>query len=313
MAISTLPWFSVPRTTLALFLSVGLGLAVRYWLSQPIYANEDFRGAVAHIRERLRLDERVILVSGHFAPVFEYYWRGAGDAWFGLPNDPVLNVNHALTYTDTVPILNEKLTGQGGAWLLTWQDDVIDPTGVVPALLRRQAQAFGPLPDTPTFAGLGLRHYRFFHPYHPLPEALPEGGFILAHNRQDAGLRSLGCRQPRRVYAGDPFLEIHCFWQTRPFVPLSPLTKVSLRLISEGKLIVQSDQPIAYKGFPYVPYEKPIFGSHILTLPADLSAGEYALQVIPYNDERGEIAPQVLTTLRICQRDTFGDEFRTCW
>lgn len=292
-----------PKAWTSTGFAILLCLGLRGWLSQPFYANEDFRGAVAHIRAHLAQDERVILVSGHFAPVFEYYWRGARDAWFALPADPVLNVNNTLTYTDTVPILNQRLSGRGGAWLLAWQDDVIDPTGIVPALLRRQAQAFGPLPDTPTFAGLGLLHYRFFQPYRPLPESLPTGGFSVEHNRPDAGLRSLGCRQPVSVYAGDPFLEIHCFWQTKPYVPLSPLTKVSLRLFSSsGELIVQSDQPITYKGFPYTPYEKPLFGSHILLLPADVRAGEYMLRVIPYNEESGEIAPQVSLPVRLGER-----------
>ncbi len=282
---------------------LGLGLAVRLWLGQPIYANEDFRSAVAHIRARLAADERVILVSGHFAPAFEYYWRGAREAWIALPPDPVLNVNHTLTYTDTVPTLNEKLAGKAGAWLLLWQDDVIDPTGLVPALLRRQAQAFGPQPDVPAFTGLGLLHYRFFQPYRPLPESLPSSGFTVEHNRPDAGLRSLGCRQPAPAYAGDPFMEVQCFWQTRPYVPLSPLTKVSLRLRNrQDELVVQSDQPIAYKGFPYTPYEKPIFGSHILLLPTTLSAGEYALHVIPYNEALGEIAPQVRLPVRVLPR-----------
>jgi hypothetical protein len=302
-AIANIRPFRRIRPSVVVIVGVGLGLAARLWLGQPIYANEDFRGAIAHIRARLAPDERVILVSGHFAPAFEYYWRGAREAWIALPPDPVLNVNHTLTYTDTVPTLNEKLAGKGGAWLLAWQDDVIDPTGIVPALLRRQAQAFGPLPDTPTFAGLGLLHYRFFQPYRPLPESLPTGGFSVENNRPDAGLRSLGCRQPVSVYAGDPFLEIHCFWQTKPYVPLSPLTKVSLRLFSSsGELIVQSDQPITYKGFPYTPYEKPLFGSHILLLPADVRAGEYMLRVIPYNEESGEIAPQVSLPVRLGER-----------
>jgi len=86
-------------------------------------------------------------------------------------------------------------------------------------------------------------------------------------------------------------------------VPLSPLTKVSLRLFSSsGELIVQSDQPITYKGFPYTPYEKPLFGSHILLLPADVRAGEYMLRVIPYNEESGEIAPQVSLPVRLLPR-----------
>ncbi len=283
-------------------LIVGFAVAAVGLRASPLYANEDFRGAVAHIRAHRQPDERVVLVSGHFAPVFEYYWTGRPEDWVALPPDPVLNVNNMLTYTDTVPATNVALAGAGGAWLLLWQDDVIDPTGLVPALLRRQAQAFAPQSDVPQFTGLRLLHYRFFQPYRPLPEEIPLGEARIEHNRPEVGLRSLGCVQPHPVHPGDGFMEVQCFWQTNPFVPLSVYTKVSLRLAdARGEQVLQSDQPIAMNGFPYVPFEKPIWGSYLLPLPADLQVGEYALRVIPYT-ETGEIAPQVSLPIHVSPR-----------
>lgn len=287
-------------TFAALALAFGAGLlALRV---SPLYANEDFRGAVAHIRAHLRPDERVVLVSGHFAPAFAYYWTGAPDAWIALPPDPVLNVHHTLTYTGVVPMTNAALAGMGGAWLLLWQDDVIDPTGVVPALLRRQSQAFAPQPDAPQFAGLRLQHYRFFQPYRPLPEQIPPSEAVIAHNRPEVGLRSRGCVQPQPIRVGDGFMEVQCFWQTQPFVPLSVYTKVSLRLAdAQGAQVLQSDQPIAFNGFPYVPYEKPIWGVYLMPLPSELRAGRYTLRVIPYT-EAGEISPQVSLPIQVWPR-----------
>ncbi|PJF47072.1 MAG: hypothetical protein D6709_09335 [Chloroflexi bacterium] len=283
-------------------LALGFGAASLALRISPLYANEDFRSAVSYIRTHLQPDERVVLVSGHFAPAFEYYWTGAADAWVALPPDPVLNVRNTLTYTSVVPTTNAALANLGGAWLLLWQADVIDPTGVVPALLRRQAQAFAPQPDTPQFAGLRLQRYRFFRPYRPLPEQIPPSEAVIEHNRPEVGLRSLGCVQPQPARAGDGFMEVQCFWQTQPFVPLSVYTKVSLRLAdAQGKQALQSDQPIAFNGFPYTPFEKPIWGVYLIPLPPDLQAGDYTLRVVPYT-ESGEISPQVSLPVEVLPR-----------
>ncbi|GIV85896.1 MAG: membrane protein [Candidatus Roseilinea sp.] len=283
-------------------LALGFGAALPALRISPLYANEDFRGAVSYIRAHLQPDERVVLVSGHFAPAFEYYWRGATDVWVALPPDPVLNVRNTLTYTSVVPTTNAALANLGGAWLLLWQADVIDPTGVVPALLRRQSQALAPQPNTPQFAGLRLEHYRFFQPYRPLPEQIPASEAVIEHNRPEVGLRSLGCVQPQPARAGDGFMEVQCFWQTQPFVPLSVYTKVSLRLAdARGEQVLQSDQPIAFNGFPYTPFEKPIWGVYLIPLPPDLQSGDYTLRVIPYT-ETGEISPQVSLPIRVLSR-----------
>lgn len=265
--------------------------------ANPIYANEDFRGAAAFIKTNRLPDEPALLVSGHFAPVFEYYFGKAG--WTALPNDEVLNVNNTLDYDSATPALNESLQGKPGAWLLLWQDDVIDPTGVVPSLLRRQSESLGPALDSTEFNGLRLQRYRFFQPYAPLPVPLPAMNSTIEATGRQIGLSGLGCRQPNVNRAGDGLLEVQCFWQIKPYQLLPVYTKVSLRLMdASGKQVLQSDQAIAPRGLPFVPYEKPIMGLYFIELPADLPAGDYTLRAIPYSDE-GEIAPQIVTPIRI--------------
>jgi hypothetical protein len=291
---------SVARRISVVAVSV-LALASAFGLAQlrtnTAYANEDFRGAVAHLRANLQPDERVVLVSGHLAPVFAYYF--GPDGWTALPDDPVLNVNNTLTYTSTVPALNNALAGQGGAWLLTWQDDVIDPTGLATALLRRQSQAFGPQPDVPQFNGLGLKHYRFFQPFQALPEELPATQSRIEANRANRGLAGMGCVVPRSPRSGDAWMEAQCFWQSQPFAPLSVFTKVSLRLIGpDGAQVTQADLPITERGYPFTHYEKPMTGVYFIPLPEGLVPGAYTLRAIPYT-ETEEISPQVDTPFEV--------------
>jgi 4-amino-4-deoxy-L-arabinose transferase-like glycosyltransferase len=262
-----------------------------------IYANDNYRDAVAYIEANRQPDETVLLVSGHIAPMYEYY-AGHTDT-LALPNDPVLRVGNALTWENAVPPMNSALAGKGGAWLLLWQDDLVDPTGLVPALLRRQSEAFTPKLDTTEFRGLHVQHYRFFQPYQPSPVVLPMSQSTIEPIGQTVGLMGLGCVQPNQTHAGAGYLEVQCFWQVKPFVQLSGFTKVSLRLFDAlGKQVLQSDQPIAPNGMPYFPYEKPILGLYLIELPKDIAPGAYLLRAIPYA-EQGELSPQVVTQIQI--------------
>lgn len=278
--------------------ALALGAGVWAWRAQPVYANEDFRGATAHLRQHMADDERVLLVSGHFAPVFRYYWDEDDLRWLALPDDVVLNVNNALSYAEVAPKANAALAGAGGAWLLLWQDDVIDPTGVVGELLRRQAQALGPAEVITRFHGLRLMHYRFFRPYQPTPEQFAFTAEVL-FNRPQRGLGSEGCALPERPTVGAPWVEIWCFWRLERGSPLPADTQVSLRLErTDGVRVAQLDQVIAPRGLPAIPYPKPIWAPYFLPLPAGLPSGEYALWAIPYTAE-GEVAPQVRLPLTL--------------
>ena len=267
------------------------------WRSDPIYFFEDFRGAAAHIRQAVTNDETVLLVAGHYWPVFEYYYGNAG--WHALPNDAVLDVTNALDYANTIPALNQALTGKGGVWLLLWQDDVIDPTNLTQALLARQSIALSPQLDTMEFHGLRLKHYRFFHPYKPLLETPPVMNSIIEPTDHQRGLSALGCAQFAKPHAGDGFLEVACFWRAAPDSALPTSTQVSLRLMNErGEQVLQSDQRIVANGLPYIPYLKPMTAFYTIPLPADFPAGSYTLRAIPYTDVE-QVSPRVVTPIQV--------------
>ncbi|RMF28717.1 MAG: hypothetical protein D6759_15260, partial [Chloroflexi bacterium] len=138
------PWGHLRRAVAALLpipLLVVAGLGLHNLYANPAFAKPDFRAAARRVRQAMAPDEIVLLVSGHFFPVWEYYFGPQG--WAGLPDDPVLNVNHVLHYWNAVQRLNPLLRGRSGVWLVQWQDEVVDPTGVIPYLLE---QAGEPLP-----------------------------------------------------------------------------------------------------------------------------------------------------------------------
>ncbi|MCL4505892.1 MAG: glycosyltransferase family 39 protein, partial [Chloroflexi bacterium] len=266
--------------------------------ADPAYANEDYRGAAAYLRANVQADETVLLVSGHLAPVFQYYYGDAG--WTALPPDPVLNVRHTLDYDSAAPLLNAALDGRRGAWVLLWQDDVIDPSGIVPALLGRVAHQLQPDRTVTEFHGLRLLHYRFDAPYAPIPATIPALHSALDSSGRQAGLDALGCAPFRPPHTGDALMEVACFWRVQADSHLLYDMKVSLRLSGpDGGQVAQSDQMLApAKGIPYVPFGKPLTSFYFVPIPARLPAGAYTLRAIPYTPD-SQIAPQVVTPVTI--------------
>ncbi|MCL5994707.1 MAG: glycosyltransferase family 39 protein [Chloroflexi bacterium] len=262
------------------------------------YANEDFRGAAAYLHQQIAPDETILLVSGHFAPVFEYYY--GADGWSPIPPDPVLNVRNTLDYDLAAPALNRALTGKHGTWLLLWQDDVIDPTGVVPTLLNRISNRLQPDMDVSDFYGLRLLHYRFDTPYEPLPATIPHMDSQVETSDATRGLSSLGCHQFRPPRSGDAMMELACFWQLKPGTTLPYDTQVSLRFTGQdSQQITQSDQMLApVRGLPYLPFDKPITSFYFIPIPTDLAPGVYSVRAIPYTPAE-QLSPQVVTQVKI--------------
>ena len=126
-------------------------LADRNWFVDPAFTKDDWRGAVAEVRSRLQPDEAVILVSGHALPAWRYYAPDLEP--LRLPELEILDVNAVLDLASAGTLLDSGLAGKQGAWLVQWQNGVVDPTGVVPYLL----QAAGTQePVSSSLLGLGL-------------------------------------------------------------------------------------------------------------------------------------------------------------
>jgi len=137
--------------------------------TNPAFAKTGWRDAIGYMYTHRQPDEAVLLVSGHAYPVFDAYVPAAlGVTRYRLPEIAILDVRQVLGWEETARYLNHNLAGWGGIWLFLWQDEVVDPAGVVTILLDRYAS---PQP-TPAFPFLGLRHYRLY-PHRAFPEQPP--------------------------------------------------------------------------------------------------------------------------------------------
>lgn len=142
---------------LAMLLIFGFWYAGVNWYFHPNFAKDDWRGLAAFLRERIAPEERVILVSGHAWPVWEYYAPDIPAV--RLPPLEILDVDAVLTFAATGPPLRAAFaeeTGKNGAWLVNWQDQVVDPNGVAAVQLELGGREKG---QSVTFTGLGLRRF----------------------------------------------------------------------------------------------------------------------------------------------------------
>lgn len=132
----------------------------------PAFTKADFRSVARYIREHQQPDETIILVSGHMYPVFSYYFGDNG--WVPIPPLRILSTRDVLDLK-VGERLNEILRGKRGVWVVLWQDEVVDPNGVILKLLEKYAT---PAPVDASFWHVRLRHYLIPPDVHfpPFPE-----------------------------------------------------------------------------------------------------------------------------------------------
>ena len=111
----------------------------------------------AFLRPRLEPDDVIVLVSGHAWPVWEYY---ASDLpTVRLPELEILDVDAVLDFANTAPTLKAAFgadTDRRDAWLVGWQDEVVDPNGIVPIQLELAGREKG---QSLPFYGISLRRF----------------------------------------------------------------------------------------------------------------------------------------------------------
>ena len=152
-----LPRLLFPNLILTVFILFILGtstFSLYNWFTDPRFSKDDFKAMAQFVQERIAPDETVLLSSGHLFPVWAYYF--GWDNWTPLPWLQRLDVNKITDLTISEDIA-AATAGKEGVWLVTWQDEVIDPNGVVPFWLDR----IGERPvDAGDFWGVGLEHWR---------------------------------------------------------------------------------------------------------------------------------------------------------
>ncbi len=143
-----------------LLLILGFTYAVANWFFNPSFSKDHWRQLTEFLRPRIAEDETVILVSGHAWPVWEYYAPDITPV--RLPELEILDVDAVLDFETTGEVLRRAFSAESGlrgAWLVTWQDEVVDPNGIVPVQLELSGREKG---QSATFNGLGLRRFTGF-------------------------------------------------------------------------------------------------------------------------------------------------------
>ncbi|MCB9143247.1 MAG: glycosyltransferase family 39 protein [Anaerolineales bacterium] len=292
--------FSRPRTTLAatlLRIAAGVGIlalllistyALRNWYTDPAFTKDDWRGAAAYIRSRIQPDESVVLVSGHAAPAWRYYAPEIEPV--RLPELEILDVNAVLDGSSAAAALADGLAGKRGAWLVQWQEDVVDPTGVTGFLLERAGVE---QPGQPSFWGLDQVRHFLLEPGTPLPDTLTPDVSLDADFGGQVSL--LGYSQPACQPRSDGLpCPLYLFWQAEQ--PLSDDLKFTATLFDDysDAWSAPQDRRLSaydYPTFRWQPGETVLSRVDVAPSPGT-PPGSYALRLGVYaQDGEGAVEP----------------------
>ncbi len=247
------------------------------WIdADPTTWYPDFRQAVAMMNQRAQDDDRGLAVAGHGTQVLTAY-RSPVPLAAGTAIGDRLQPATAAALLD-----GHRPGGAGRYWLLLYQDDAVDPSGLLMGTLEaaggyrsemfysREARVFAyTLPATATLQ--------------PLMPALPvEATFV-------PGLQLHGAA----IHREDRLLPVYLFWKlTTPLPDALVVTVQIVRRVGDPPL-VQQDQPLLNNYWPVtqLPLDETLPSRYELILPPDLPPGTYVIQAAVYQRRDGTRLP----------------------
>jgi len=239
------------------------------------FLKDDFRSVATFIEEHKGDNEVVILTSGHFFPVFTYYYDQ--EDWYPIPDEPTLSAERVLNY-GLADELNRMLPGKEGVWVVLWQQEVVDPVGFLTTMLDQEGTL---VPYEGGFWGLKLLHYALPSDLHFSSEPQVQHPSIINFDDQ---VQLLGYTVPQGKATTDE-LEVVLYWQA--VQELGEDYKVSLRLSDDRghEWGGYDGRPtsLLYPTFRWHAGEK-LFGKVLVVPQAATPPGEYQLHVSLYSD-----------------------------
>lgn len=284
-------WRQVAQMGLAVGLGSALAVTSVYAATNALrdsrFGRDDLRNAAEYLTYAAKPDEAVILLSGHYEPAFRLYYRGGN--CYPVPREyvPSPSTQDVITY-DVLEELNEIIEGRQGVWLLLWQDNVVDPNGVVLTAFDIWTSQ---LPVGISFRGLELRHYIF-----------PKGTRL---RRETAGYRPLnaivgqqelsliGCDLPAEAVPSGGVATFIFSWQA--LRPVSQDYHISLRIVDDqGQELARQDGRLSSHMNPTDQWRPGVLmmGRHDVRLPLGLPPGEYGAEAHIY-PWRGQVSQVV--------------------
>ncbi len=244
----------------------------------PAFTKADFRGVAQYITAHARGDEAIILTSGHMFPAFDYYYSSASLPELRLPDDPTLNAEHVLNYS-AADELNQGLAGKHGAWLVQWQDEVVDPNGFVPLLLSMNGKE---QKVDPSFWQIKLRHWWLPPDAHFSSE--PEPGMPQRANFKNK-VELLGWDSPNATPA-DQGASFNLYYQVLD--TFAEDYNVALRIVdAQGNVWGKLDRRPSGYNYPTTRWKKSenLFGSYTVPLLPGAPGGDYFATVTFFTPE----------------------------
>jgi hypothetical protein len=230
----------------------------------------DFRAAAGYVERHAAAQDLIVLVGGHSYPAFTYYYRGSL---------PVLPFPGELLPTTREPLdvrvlaaLDDAIAGRQQLWLVLWQDELADPTGLVVDELE---QTYHRLGVGETFHDIALLAFDVS----PGPRLAENIGpqVPMAADLGDQ-VRFLGYDLPVSVARPGETLYLYLYWEALPQV--SRDYKVFAQVLDpHDQIVAQYDKIAGAASYPtshWVP-GRVVRDRFLLTIDPTASAGRYRL------------------------------------
>lgn len=249
--------------------------ATRNAFIDPEFTKSQWRPLARYVRKRAQPNDVVVLTSGHTWPIWNYYAPGLEA--HGLPELRILDVDATVDYTYAADRLSSLFTGTDRGWLVTWQQEVVDPAAIVPLLFERASTE---VPRERNYWDVDVRRFESVNA-------------DLIHD--DLGTRTsvnFGNQLIMRGYTIHVTGELLLYWQQHPsYQP--PQTALDLRLAGQMRTVDDlvyaqfADQPLTVYPWPTQRWDP----EHIVVsrIPLETWAGigampaEYALNLNLYD------------------------------
>jgi len=304
-----------PLVALSLLLILGTSAYSIYnFHFDPLYASDDYRGAVEYLEERWRSGDAVLINAGYAYPAFLYYyeepiaWQGrlvnyqdvahrgegtvvlqtgsiGGQATLGWgnPNSDF----YATTGEETAPSLEEVFSRHSRVWVFRIYDTVTDPQGFIRRWLEEHGRKF----EDQLFAGQSFMRVQGFlthpGPIYEVPDLPHPVGVELGGRVRLEAFEG----EAAPVRAGEA-LDLALYWRATQRLDID--YHVVLYLVDAGgEVLTQTDEmPL---GSLYLTsrwkvgevLREPIR----LEIPEGTPEGEYTLQVAIYDLATGQFLP----------------------
>jgi hypothetical protein len=260
-----------------LLLTSALSLRATYF--DPMRQRPDMRSVVAYIASNEQPDDVIVLLSGHQSPMFDYYYRG-NNTQYPIPNTIMPPAQSPLDYRATQE-LEDITTGYKRLWLVLWQRELADPTGIVMSELLTKAPRLGVGHDFHEMR-LMLFDLQGHEPFGGGPQQATD-----IHFAEPIALVGYDLNAAAR--APGESLELALYWRVSGSIVRNYQVFTHL-LAPDGRLIAGSDHIAGADNYPTSLWTEGtlIRNTFTLRVPSDALPGEYAVEVGLY-DSRGRL------------------------